>query len=115
MSKVERKCDNCQKLYTAKVSDLNRGWGKCCSKSCAAELREKSKPDYNPERVAINNIRRENWNNPVTDENLYGKYTGKRTSEGYKIYGNTAIDEFGDPVYTVTGEDDAGDSEYWNK
>mgnify|MGYP005888001585 FL=1 len=41
---------------------MKRGWGLCCSKSCAAEKREKSKPGYNPRRVALNNIRRENWN-----------------------------------------------------
>ena len=41
---------------------MKRGWGLCCCKSCAAEKREKSKPGYNPRRVALNNIRRENWN-----------------------------------------------------
>ena len=35
-----------------------RGWGRCCCKSCAAQLREKNKPGYNPERVAVNNARR---------------------------------------------------------
>lgn len=35
------------------------------------------------------------------DENLYGVYRGRHTSEGYRIYGETACDEFGDPIYTV--------------
>lgn len=34
------------------------GLGRCCCKSCAAQLREKKKPGYNPKRVAINNVRR---------------------------------------------------------
>lgn len=59
--KIKRKCDYCGKLYTADTRNLKRGWGKCCSKSCAAHKREKRKPGYDPERVKINNIRRENW------------------------------------------------------
>ena len=59
--KIERKCDNCGKTYNAETRDLKRGWGKCCSKKCAASLREKSKSNYNPERVKYNNIRRELW------------------------------------------------------
>lgn len=61
MSYVKRNCDNCGKEYNADTRNLKRGWGKCCSKSCAAQLREKSKPGYNPERVKRNNIRRANW------------------------------------------------------
>ena len=40
--KIKRPCDNCTKTYIADTRDLNRGWGKCCSKSCAASAREKS-------------------------------------------------------------------------
>ena len=103
---MKRKCDNCQIEYDADERNLNRGWGLCCSKSCAASKREKSKPNYNPERVTINNIRRELWSEKFNDENLYGIYKGRRTSEGYKIYGDTAIDEFGEPVYAVDPYDD---------
>lgn len=62
MGTIKRKCDNCGREYNADTRNLKRGWGLCCSKSCAAEKREKSKPGYNPRRVALNNIRRENWN-----------------------------------------------------
>ena len=41
MGTVECKCDWCQKSFTAKVADRNRGWAKCCSKACAASIREK--------------------------------------------------------------------------
>lgn len=58
-----RKCDNCGKKYDADSRNLKRGWGLCCSKSCAAQKREKSRPDYNPATVAENNVRRANWNN----------------------------------------------------
>ena len=61
MGYIKRKCDNCGKEYMADERNLKRGWGLCCSKSCAAQKREKSKPNYNPERVAANNIRRANW------------------------------------------------------
>lgn len=101
---MKRKCDNCGKEYEADIRNIRRGWGMTCSKSCAATKREKSKPNYNPNRVARNNARRKLWNG--IDENLYGVYKGRRTSEGYKIYGNTAINERGDPVYTVDPYED---------
>ncbi|MDX1365898.1 MAG: hypothetical protein R3243_16960 [Arenibacter latericius] len=58
MSKVKRKCDNCGKEYFADTRNLKRGWGLCCSKSCAAKKREMSKPGYNPETVRYNNLKR---------------------------------------------------------
>lgn len=57
-----RNCDNCNKPYEADSRNLKRGWGLCCSKSCAAAKREKGKPNYNPITVAENNHRRANWN-----------------------------------------------------
>lgn len=108
---MKRNCDNCGKEYDADSRNLKRGWGLCCSKSCAASKREKNKPDYNPERVKRNNIRRGNWNNI---EGYSGKVTGY-TSEGYRIIDGVAFDEFDEPVYDVgIGEYDEGDSEYWN-
>lgn len=59
---MERKCDVCGKEYNADERNIKRGWGLCCSKSCAAKKREKSKPSYNAERVKQNNIRRARWN-----------------------------------------------------
>lgn len=116
MGYTTRKCDNCNKEYEADTRNLKRGWGLCCSKSCAASKREKSKDNYNADRVAKNNIRRATWNdNIVKDSNLYGDYKGRRTSEGYKIYGTTAVDEFGEAIYDVgIGEYDEGDSEYYD-
>lgn len=96
---MKRNCNNCNKEYIADERNVKRGWGLCCSKSCAAKMREKSKPSYNIERVEANNVRRENWN--VKDSNLYGDFKGRYTSEGYRIYGNTAIDEYGNPVYDL--------------
>lgn len=58
---MKRNCDNCGKEYKADKRNLKRGWGLCCSKSCAAKKREKKKPGYNTETVAINNERRANW------------------------------------------------------
>lgn len=58
---MKRKCDYCGLVYDADPRNLKRGWGLCCCKSCAAKKRERTKPGYNPRRVAINNIRRDNW------------------------------------------------------
>jgi hypothetical protein len=104
-NEMERKCDNCGTIYTADARNINRGWGLTCSKSCAASKREKSKIGYNPKRVKRNNIRRELWNMKTKDENEYGVFKGRYSSEGYKLYENgdedTAVDKFGDAVYTI--------------
>jgi len=113
---MKRNCDNCKKEYEADMRNVNRGWGLCCSKSCAASKREKSKPNYKPERVLANNIRRENWNDDLLDKDfgdksfvdkidMNGKFKG-RTSEGYRIYGSTAYDEWGEPIYEVNPYED---------
>lgn len=110
-----RICDNCKKEYEADMRNIKRGWGLCCSKSCAASKREKSNPNYNPKRVAINNERRNNWNDNLLDKNfgdksfvdkvdINGKLKG-RTSEGYRIYGTTAYDEWGEPIYEFDPND----------
>lgn len=57
---TERKCANCGRIYMADNRNLQRGWGLCCSKRCAAQKREKSRPDYDPAIVAMNNYKREN-------------------------------------------------------
>lgn len=41
MAYITRICDNCGKPFQADTRNVARGWGKCCSKSCAAALREK--------------------------------------------------------------------------
>ncbi|QXV76549.1 hypothetical protein bas12_0067 [Escherichia phage BrunoManser] len=41
--KVVCKAPGCGNTYEAKVSDLNRGWGMTCCKSCAAVVRELKK------------------------------------------------------------------------
>lgn len=41
--KVVCKAPGCGNIYEAKVSDLKRGWGLTCSKSCAAVVRELKK------------------------------------------------------------------------
>lgn len=137
MGYVERKCDECGKKYKADTRNLNRGWGLCCSKSCAAKKREKSKPGYDPEMVKINNkiragksltveewaklpitrqiaINRRRWGRvaPSVSEGS-GMITGI-TTEGYTVMDGIAYDQFDDPVYMVTGEDDPGDSMYYD-
>ena len=86
---MKRNCDNCKIEYEADERNLKRGWGLCCSKSCAAKKRETSKPNYNSKRVELNNFKRNNWN------------FKRKTSEGYDIIGTTAVDEFGDKVYEI--------------
>lgn len=66
-----KSCDNCRKQYHADNRNLKRGWGLCCSKRCAAKMREKAKPGYNAATVAENNYRREHWNDrEVEDDGL---------------------------------------------
>lgn len=65
---VTKNCAHCGKEFEARVAAVKRGWGTACSKSCAAHLREKAKPGYNPEKVALNNNMRTNWNRPFQTE-----------------------------------------------
>lgn len=58
---MKRKCDVCNKEYEADDRNIKRGWGLCCSKSCAATKRERSRPDYDPHKVMLNNRKREGW------------------------------------------------------
>jgi arsenate reductase-like glutaredoxin family protein len=61
MSYTKRNCDNCSTEYKADNRNLKRGWGLCCSKKCAAEMREKSKPGYDLEKVIKNNAQRKSF------------------------------------------------------
>lgn len=92
MSKIKRNCNNCSTEYLADTRDIKRGWGLCCSKSCAASHREKSKPGYNPERVKSNNIRRVLWNDNPQDDYDFDIDEDERPLDNY----------------------DPGDSEYWD-
>lgn len=76
MGTIKRNCNNCGKEYNADSRNLKRGWGLCCSKSCAAKLREKSKPGYSPKRVLLNNLRRECWKGYNIDERYPYSYDG---------------------------------------
>lgn len=44
---MKRKCDVCGKEYEADNRNIKRGWGLCCSKSCAAKKREQKKVNNN--------------------------------------------------------------------
>lgn len=39
-------CKCCKKEFKARQADLNRGWGKFCSKSCKAKEQEKRTGQY---------------------------------------------------------------------
>lgn len=39
-STAQYKCQRCQKLFTARTADRNRGWARFCSKSCKAIKQE---------------------------------------------------------------------------
>ena len=88
---MKKACDNCGKEFNAKSSDLKRGWGRCCSKVCAASIREKSKQGYDPEKVKKNNELRENLSFLHSLSNI--------------LEGESVREENYDP----------GDSEYWDQ
>lgn len=39
-------CQYCRKPFNARQADLNRGWGKFCSKSCKAKKQMQTHPYY---------------------------------------------------------------------
>ena len=56
---MKRECDFCKTIYEPDSRNFKRGWGLCCSKRCAANKREQSKPGYDPETVAKNDLKRQ--------------------------------------------------------
>ena len=50
---IYRGCDCCGQSYIAKTENLRRGWGRCCSKSCAAKIRERNKKAANYKRSTV--------------------------------------------------------------
>ena len=125
---MKRNCNNCKKEYEADVRNVNRGWGLCCSKSCAAKKREESKPGYNIDTVLRNNRIREG---KMTDKDftalpisrqiyLNRKRFGKSapnivngsgrisaiTSEGYRVMDGVAYDEWDSPIYNIDKYED---------
>ena len=47
---VEVNCQRCGDLFTARVADRRRGWGKFCSKSCKAIRQTYGKGAFKPDR-----------------------------------------------------------------
>tara|TARA_R110000737_G_C14425427_1_gene458629 strand:- start:539 stop:751 length:213 start_codon:yes stop_codon:yes gene_type:complete len=47
MKETHRNCDNCDFVYKIDYRNFNRGWGRCCSKVCAAIKREDEKKESN--------------------------------------------------------------------
>jgi len=48
---MTRNCDNCGKEYITNTGNIARGWGLCCSRNCAATLREIKKRGGSPPKV----------------------------------------------------------------
>ena len=100
MSHTKRNCDNCKKEYMADDRNLARGWGLCCSKSCAAKKREMSKEGYSKNRVERNNIKRAFWHD--SNRNIVQPTTriSKKRIENITVYD--------DPIYDEAGNDYMG-------
>lgn len=47
----KRECLYCNKEFTPDLRNVKRGWGKCCSKSCASSLKTKYKYMSKSERI----------------------------------------------------------------
>ncbi len=45
-AKVERKCQSCRLTFFPRKADVDRGWGKFCSKSCKAIKQEQRTGQY---------------------------------------------------------------------
>lgn len=45
-STAQYKCQQCQKIFTARTADRARGWARFCSKSCKAIKQEQQTGQY---------------------------------------------------------------------
>lgn len=63
---IDHKCENCGCTHKVRKSDLKRGWGKTCSKSCAASIKAK-KPNSNYKKFMNRQKEREKYGSFVMD------------------------------------------------
>jgi len=66
---VQRNCLVCKKVFSAKESDIKRGYGKLCSRSCSAAYKHKihsQEGSNNP-----------NWKNGISKNNYHYKLLQK--------------------------------------
>lgn len=81
---IFRACDYCGNVYIVDKRNLNRGWGLCCSKSCAASKREfEKKSSKTKQAEQYDRIDNDNWTDyteyfiddndfECTNDNSYG-------------------------------------------
>jgi hypothetical protein len=46
---TQRSCERCKKQFQARTADVNRGWGRFCSKSCKAVKQSATKREELPQ------------------------------------------------------------------
>lgn len=56
--RTEKRCEYCNKKFYPRVADVNRGWGRFCSKSCKAN----NQWDEMEEEEALDNILIDDFN-----------------------------------------------------
>lgn len=66
--KITVKCKNCGKSFEVRVSDVKRGWGKYCSKSCKAKYQEKKTGQY---KDYINRNHKHNIHDDADEHEFY--------------------------------------------
>ena len=77
MQKVICSNPSCKKEFEARTADVNRGWGKFCSKSCKAHKQTKDTgicgPDYRADGRSVQQMKSGNY--------AKSKFKGRRKSE----------------------------------
>lgn len=88
MVKVVCKNKSCEEVFTARQADINRGWGKYCSKSCKAQVQEKHTHQYSHYKVR-EQCRDEYGFTPV----IFGKNGDMFDKHG------SGVDKLGNPIF----------------
>lgn len=57
MAKVKAQCECCPNVMLVRQADINRGWGRFCSKSCAAYFKTFKKRKAEPTDLSLNGKR----------------------------------------------------------
>jgi len=77
---TKRNCDWCSIGYLADNRNLKRGWGLCCSKSCASKKREKKTGHF---KTLLQN--KSNTNNYLS--NIFSRKLRYAPDENFEKYG----------------------------
>lgn len=71
-SMTQQTCQNCRTKFMARTADVNRGWGKFCSKRCKATSQERRTEQFG--RLENKDLLDIDYMHPQEEDNFSGSW-----------------------------------------